>query len=492
MYKKITFILIFLNAILFVVFSPGGIPAAEIEEVRLTLEEVSALALSNNFDIQLAKFDAQYKETDLDKAKSIYDTVIETEAKFKDDQRKTASNFIGTKSETRDYNFGISQKLPTGTTLKADFDNRRSWDNSGYITVNPAHDSSANLTLEQELGKNFFGIADRSDVKITKIDIENAQYTSLDKIERMLSDVHKAYWRIAQYLSIAGIREEMLSEAERLFRINKEKFRRGIIEEPQLVASEVNVRQREIDLMLVRNELEYYINQLKLLLNLEDKDKIILPEESLDLAIQPVEFSQALETAFRNRRDYFMAKNEVGSKDIKLVMKKNNLWPEINLEASVTRNGLDRQFSEAVKGISSEDNPEYFLGLRIEFPLQNREAKSEFNKAKIEKAKALLSLKKIERLILVDINDSVRSCRILEQRANKQKKVVELQEEKLAAETERYKYGRSDTDTVIRYQDDLLLSRLLYAQALLDYKEALIDLSLKENVLLGRFWKDTL
>ena len=132
------------------------------------------------------------------------------------------------------------------------------------------------------------------------------------------------------------------------------------------------------------------------------------------------------------------------------------------------------------------------MGLEIKFPLQNREAKAEFNKAKIEKAKALINLKKIERQILIEIKDYVRNCNILEERVNKQENVVNLQEEKLMAELKAYQYGRSDTDTLIHYQDDLLLSQLLYLGALLDYKEALIELSLKENVLLDRFWKDTL
>jgi len=111
---------------------------------------------------------------------------------------------------------------------------------------------------------------------------------------------------------------------------------------------------------------------------------------------------------------------------------------------------------------------------------------------KIEKAKALINLKKTEREVLIQIKDSVRDCNILGKRLNKQKIVVKLQEEKLAAELKRYQYGRSDTDTIIRYQDDLLSSKLLYTQALLDYQEALIELALKENSLLDRFWKDTL
>lgn len=224
MYKKIFFILIFLNFTL-PVFSTEELYKIS-NALYLTLDEVCELALNNNFDIQLAKFDVQLKETDLDKVTSIYDTVIEAEAKFKDDQKKNASSFAGTEFNTRNYNFGVSKKLPIGTTLELNFDNERSWTNSGYTTINPAHESLAKLTLKQELGRNFFGIKDRSNVKITKIDIQNAYYTSLDKIEQILSDVQKTYWRIVQYLDIVKIKKDMLLKAQELFQINKEKISR--------------------------------------------------------------------------------------------------------------------------------------------------------------------------------------------------------------------------------------------------------------------------
>ena len=200
--------------------------------------------------------------------------------------------------------------------------------------------------------------------------------------------------------------------------------------------------------------------------------------------------SGSLKKAFESRRDYLKVKNEVKAKRIKLVMKKNNLWPEINFEGSVTRNGLDRHLEDAVKEISQENNPEYFLGLTITFPIENRSARSEYDKAKVEKAQALLDLKKAERKILIDIQDSIRECNIMRERAQRQKEVVELQDEKLSAELKRYNYGRSDTDTVIRYQDDLLLSKILYAQALFEYKKTLIDLALNENSLLDNYWQE--
>jgi len=480
MYKRILSILI--------VLAVSAIGICQEDAVYLNLREVSELALSNNFDIQLAQFDAQYEEADLYRALAIYDAVIEAEAKYTDDKTKTGSSLAGTASDTREVNLGISKKFETGTTAEVDFENTRGWSNSPFATINPAYDSSLKLKLTQELGKNLFGIKDRSDVRITEIDIENAHYTSLDKIEQKLADVHKTYWRVAKYLKSAAIRDDMLFKARELFDTNKDKIERGIIEKPQLLSSKANLKQKEIDLILAENDVEYYKNKLKLLLNLDDRDKAILPKDSLEVDVSPPELNKALRAAFGLHRDYLKAKNEIKSKRIKLVMKENNLWPEINLEGSITRNGLDDSFSQAAQEIFSEENPEYFLGVSVKFPIENREAKSEFDKTRVEKAKAIVNLKRIEREIFIEISDAVRDCKIFNERLKKQKNVLELQKEKLTAEVKRYKYGRSDTDTIIRYQDDLLASELLYTQAILEYREALIELALKESTLLDKYW----
>ncbi len=509
MYRKISSLLIFITLCFPVYYVMGaqqdnfyipplddvGLRDAESDSkvVYSTLKEISDLALRNNFDIQLAQFDAMLRETDLDKAVSLYDIIVKSEARFTDNQRREVSTFSGTRSRVNNYSLSVSQRLPTGTNIEMNFDNTRSWtDYPLYTTVNPAYESSVRLALKQELSKNFFGLNDRSRIKITRIEIQNARYTSLDKIEQMLAEVQRLYWVIARDLDIVCVRREMYARASELFQLNKDKIKKGIIEKPQLVSSEANLKQKEIDLLLAQNELKSHINELKFLLNLEDKKVIILPGESLECVSQEQILTEALKVAFSHRRDYLRAKNDVRSQDLRLIMKRNSLWPEINLEASISRNGLNNHLSEAINDISSEDNPEYFLGFKITFPLQNREARSEFNKAKIEKTKALINLKKTEYRILTQIKNRVRDCNILRKRVDKQRNVVRLQEEKLTAELKAYRYGRSDTDTIIRYQNDLLLSRIMYSQALLEYREALIELLLSENCLLDKFWKDTL
>ena len=67
-----------------------------------------------------------------------------------------------------------------------------------------------------------------------------------------------------------------------------------------------------------------------------------------------------------------------------------------------------------------------------------------------------------------------------------------MQEHKLSAEKKRFANGRSNSDFIIRYAEDLLNARLKVAQALYSYRASLIDLEAKKNTLLDTYWKDKL
>lgn len=458
----------------------------------LSLDEVSKLALENNFDIQLAKFDAQIKGTDLEKEQAIFDTLINGEIKYRDSQLKSASSFAGSKSLTSNYNLGATKKTSTGTTLSADFDNERSWTDSSFATTNPAHESKVTLGITQELGKNFFGIKDRNTIEIIKLDIENAGYTSLDKIETDLATVQKAYFRLVLAKESLSIKKDMLAKAERLYELHKEKIKDGLSEMPELLAADANLRQRQSDVLIAENELEFSINYLKYLLNLNEDSPDILPTDSFSIEKENTNLETTLQNAFVYRRDYTIAKNEVKSKNLNLVMKENDIWPEINLEASLAKNGIESSFSKAIDSISEEDNPEYYVGLRFSMPIENRLARSQLDRAKLEKAKAIVDMKKIERLILTQLVDAVRNSNIFKKRAHIQKDIAAIQENKLNEEEKRFRYGRSNTDTIIRFQDDLLNARLLASQAAYDYHMSLIELELTENILLDKYAEDAL
>jgi len=485
--------------LLFVLFwAPGAAVADDISDLEsmrhadslylLSIDDVTRLALRNNFDIQLAKYDVFIARTDEGAAESIYDTMLTAEVKYQNDQSKQTSSLFGSKSLTNVYNLSLSKKLPTGTTVTVDSDNNRTWTDSSFASLNPSHDTALGVKVEQELGKNFFGLQDRGGVKLTRLDIENSNIISLDKIEDDILKVQTAYWDLVLQSERVRIEKEILEQAKDLFELQQEKIKDGLVELPDLLAAEANYQQHVNDLLIAQNDLKTKENVLRLQLNIEDEGQVLetadpFPSDSGERSVIP-----SMKLALDNRYDYQQAKNTIESKKINLSMKKNNLWPEVNLTASLAQNGVDDHFNQAFDGVIEEDNPNLFAGLTVSFPLENRKAKSQKKAAQLEKARAILDLKRVERTIAVEVHDQVRECNVFQKTATNQQEIAKLLVRKLEAEEKRYNRGRSDTDTMIRYQGEASQARFRAAQAQFDYAVSLTELKKVEGLLLKNYW----
>nr|CAI78511.1 outer membrane protein [uncultured bacterium] len=459
---------------------------------RLSLDAVTRLALENNFDIQVAKYDAWIARTDENVATSIYDTMFNGQVGYRKDKSKKTSTLAGSKTLTNDYNIGLSQKLPTGTDVSVDLTNNRNWSDSSFTTSPLTHESALGVTIEQDLGKNFFGIQDRGNIKITRLDIDNSEYTSLEKIEMMISQVQKSYWDLVLQQERVSIDEDMVVQAKKLYDLHQEKLTNGLVEIPEAIASEVNYRKRKNELQLAHNALKSKENILKLLLNQTSETVTLRPSEELVLSDIKEETEGTLKSAFENRRDYMRARNRIDVKNINLEMKKNNLWPEINLTATLNRNGLGDHFDESVEEITSENNPDFYAGLSFSVPILNTSARAKLKAAELEKAKEIIGMKLVEKTIAIDVIDQVRNCNVLREVAFNTIQIADLEMQKLKEEEKRFNAGRSETDMIIRFQEDVIQARLSAALAKYQHKVALVDLRVVEGVLLDTYWEGDL
>lgn len=456
---------------------------AEEMNIGLSRDEALKLAISNNLDIKLAKIDAEYSKAGIENAKSVFDILIEASGGYTEDELASSSSLLSSKSTECEYNFGISKKLPTGTKFEADFIHRRDYTDSGAAVINPFHESSAKVTFRQPLGKNFFGLEDRGNVKIAALNYEQVDLESLDRIETSLANCEIAYWNLVYTYKAARINHNMLKRAEHLYEIYQDRFDRGIAEEPDLYASEANLNITNIHNEIAQNSILNGSNLLKISLNI-DSSEVLKPIDSLEIAYSKADYIEHLKDAVAKRRDYRAALKNVEAKDVSLVIKKNNLWPEIDLVATYERNGIDIDGRESLKDIADKDNSKYYLGVDISMPLENRSARAAKKQAVLLKKRALISLKKLELEIAGELDIRVRQVNIDAEKIRRWEEILMLQAEKLKAEEETVKYGRSSSDILIRYQNDLLDAQMSLAVSYLEYRVSRIKLELSKNNIL--------
>jgi outer membrane protein TolC len=137
---------------------------------------------------------------------------------------------------------------------------------------------------------------------------------------------------------------------------------------------------------------------------------------------------------------------------------------------------MGSNFGNSLDSAFSEQFQREFFGVALEIPLGNREARSNYTKAKLEEKQTVFNTRKIEQVIVVEVRKAVRQIKTNVERIKASKKAKELSQERLDAEEKKYKVGRSTSLEVIRAQEDLAVAEGRATNALVDYQISLGNL----------------
>jgi len=460
-------------------------PASEKDQVERSLSECLDIGLDNNIDVKIAKIEALIKDQDVLLSESVFDALLIGNVYYTDDQSASNNPLFGSKTMTTEYEMGISKELPTGTEISIDYLDTREWTDRLLTEINPYHKAVLSFSARQPVLKNFLGYVDRKTVKFSKIEAEIAGIESMDRIENAIADIAKAYWRLVFSYQNVALRKNLLRQAEKLYNRYKEHLKMGFVEETDLYETEANMRIRKIELLLAQNDLITANNDLLFLLN-EEADFIVVPKDRLEALWGGANLFESLNTAFIANRDYRAKKKNLLAKKVNLKIKKNSLWPQIDLVGTLSTSGIDRKFGPANNTLSTNKHPFYYGGIEVSHPLENRAARGEFNKANLEKEKAILEILHIEKSIFTNVDREVRAVNIRLENAKRWTKVKELQYKKFKEQERKLKLGRSTTKDVVDFQNSFDLAAIRQYIAVLDYYYSLIDLENAKDTLLLR------
>ncbi|MDD4182477.1 MAG: TolC family protein [Candidatus Omnitrophica bacterium] len=102
----------------------------------------------------------------------------------------------------------------------------------------------------------------------------------------------------------------------------------------------------------------------------------------------------------------------------------------------------------------------------------------------MEKAQALLSFKRLEQNIILEIRDKVRLVEARRQHVDVAKLSKEKETQNYEAQHERYAAGQVSTHDMLDYQDKLAQAELDFVNALVEYNIAFINLDKSQGLTL--------
>ncbi len=462
---------------------------AQDRTLRIGLIDCMVYCLKSNSEILIKRIEPKLKEDDVKIAQSDFEPTFNTDFTLQDTTEISTSTLQGAdkfNSQDLNINAGVSGKLVTGAEYNLEFLNQRYKSDSRYQIYNPYYLTEPKITITQPLFKGFGVLVNKADIMIAKNDQVVSEKNFKDTVMDTISRAKTAYFNYTYQLEKYSIDKLSLQRANDLLEINKARYQKGLISSVDLLETEAAAAEREKALLSAEASLKRAEDDLKFVTNLVDDPEVWNAKIELidqpELLQEDVDLLKSLQDAFIYRPDYQAAKVDLENRDIKIRVAKNALLPTVDLTGSLGLNGLGKDYASAL-GKANPDYPDWGVGVKFSLPWGTGD-RAKYDQKKLEKTQALLSFKRLEQKIILDVRDKVRMAKTQYRQVEVAKLSKEKETQNYEAQKERYAAGQVSTHDILDYQDKLAQSELDYFRALVDYNVALIGLDKSQGLTL--------
>lgn len=503
----------------------------------LSLNEAIRKALENNNDIEVARDDVRFQETQLRSLLGAYDPILSLSPTF-----SRSSSTSSTASNDFRLNAGFDKLIERGGgSINSFFNNSQTGRNSQNNTSfnqTAGLGTSSSTTYVSNLGVNYtqplfrdFKIDNtRRQIKIQRTRLQQSDADFRRRTIEIISQVQRAYWDLVFALRDQQNRVANLNLARENLRQVEARITAGSA--APLARAEVGTElaSREGDVLLSTQQVSIAENTLKTLLlrdpNSPEWTQAYMPIDQPVYSDEPVIIEDALKDAMDNRPELrrLRLQREINAIDISFF--KNQTKPRIDLNSTVSLGGLSlgnqvdnnlsvSQFSgndellrqrinallppaqqipnpqipvqglpnslnggtfRSLQNLFRTDALNYSVGITFQLPLRNQTAKANLAGAEIQQNSNQAQMRSQEQIVISEVRNAVQAVETARQRVLTARRARENAEIQIQGERKLFDAGRSTTFLLFQRENALTNARNAEIRAETDYNKALSDL----------------
>ncbi|MDR4505740.1 MAG: TolC family protein [Candidatus Scalindua sp.] len=465
--------------------------------IQMSLKDCIFHAFKNNYDIEIANFDPLVREKEIKVEKSVFDPVLNITGQTRDSETPSNSLLqLGLDSSLSSFNVSsqtldakVEKLWSTGATFTLGLNmNQAHLDPAPFSFFNPFVDSYIEAKINQPLLRNAGIFYNRSKIYIArnnkKISLLQLKQTAI----RVINDVQRIYWELVKAIEDLRVRNKSLERAKDLLRKNKIQAQVGTLAPIDVLEAEEGVAKQIEGVIIEENNVANKGDELKQIMNLRSgsvlSDASIIPLDQPVFKVKDVSLDESLRIALGNRPELSVQSLDIKNAKIMVKQKRNQLLPKLDFEAGVRYSGLAANKGNSLDATFSEEFQTEFFQVVLEVPLGNREARNSYSKAKLEASQSVISKRKLEQVIVVEVRTAVRQIKTNIERVKASSKARELAQERLEAEEKKFKVGRTTSLEVVRAQENLAIAEGRATNAIVDYQVSLGDLEAVQGTII--------
>jgi outer membrane protein TolC len=349
-------------------------------KLELSLQEAVELALENNMDIVVQRYNPWFADTGILKAKAggfggvtpgavfggstannpflNFDPVI-TSTITLDDRNIPVNNPLtsGTGTglsalarltlHTSTFNTQYSQGFQTGTTLFAAWDNSRSSSNSAANLFNPSVTTTIFAGFQQQLLNGFGRAVNTRNIRIAKNNRKIADWAFTQQAITTVTSTITAYWELVFARGNVKVQQQAVTVAEKLYNDNKKQLEIGTMAPLEVTRAESEVAANRQNLIVAQTlqlqdqqALKNFISKDPLAPNFVNVEIIPTDLPTRPETIEALTFEEAVKEAFAKRPELQESAINLLNSAIDVKATRNALLPTATLTAQYGTIGL--------------------------------------------------------------------------------------------------------------------------------------------------------
>ena len=248
------------------------------------------------------------------------------------------------------YSAGYSQGFMTGTSFVVGTFGSRTTTSALTALVNPYLTSFLGITVSQNLLQGFGYRANAAQLRIAKNGLKIADVGFRQQVMTTLGTVVNDYWDLLYYRENVRVQEEALKWAQTQLRDNTLQVEIGNLAGSEITSAKAEVASRQQNLIAAQTQYQQQAEKLKTELSKHvDADLAGVAIEPTDKLPAPTpndiaSLDEALNLAAKNRPEIEQVRLNMRNQDITIQQVRNRLLPFLGVYASYAPQGLSGHF----------------------------------------------------------------------------------------------------------------------------------------------------
>ena len=491
--------------------SSGQVPAATANgpsTTPLSLDDAIKLALDRNLDIAVQRLNPQTYDFSVSSLKALYRPIATANFLKQSATNGSATTIQGSTTagtpitvQTGTYNAGVTQYSPWGGgNVVLTLNNLKTTTTSANATVNPQYTPVWSLTLTQPLLRNFKTDTNRETIVITKLNQDISELQLQSTIINTLSNVRNAYWNYVYAVQSVDVAQRSVDLAEQLVKDNQTRVEVGTMARIDVVTAQSQAATARQNLAAAVGTKRTNELALKRLIVGGTQDALwnqtINPIDQPDFVSQTVDVGDAVRKALAARTDLAQVRKNLDVNKVTLQYLNNQTLPEVDFVGVYRRSGLGGTqfinsgsglnvtrvgtipggYSDALSTLFNGKYPTWNFGINVTYPIGTSAQEANVQRAKVQDNQVDAQLRQIELQIATDVTNAAVTVQSNVDRVQAAKSASELAQESLTAEQSKFEVGMSTNYNVILAQRDLETAQVNELQAVLAYRQAVVEL----------------